>query len=419
MEREYNLVYVMNFDFICNLNHKKKIAIWKDYDGNETEKDELTKVLLEPFLKNLMKFSGCNHIILSELSEHWGCFRKSLYYDFDKDKLYQSTVNTKDKERSYRSGSLVHLSNLIDKINRESRIQKFVNLEEVEPNVLKDVERFCCFLHERDFVLKIQEGINFEVSMCYLDDKIKEELISQYDRYPYLSTVALYYYLMDSPEKFINFLYKKIDSIILSQGFISKLQKSTYGSTYSSTYGLDREIASSVKSRVDKIVREKDIAISNFKKYILNEIRYDVVKKASSNVYFNLLSISNVSGVSFVDEKQDINDFVNINHPLRCKWNNYDMHCNEKDIREIEGIKFNFSEENHMIFEMNVMPKCYAPSNTYIIDVNYSFKKQGRFLYLKDNISEKTSKEELKNLPIFINQISIYTSDSVKKDWDN
>ena len=39
--------------------------------------------------------------------------------------------------------------------------------------------------------------------------------------------------------------------------------------------------------------------------------------------------------------------------------------------------------------------------------------------YLKDNISEKTSKEELKNLPIFINQISIYTSDSVKKDWDN
>ena len=69
-----------------------------------------------------------------------------------------------------------------------------------------------------------------------------------------------------------------------------------------------------------------------------------------------------------------------------------------------------------IIFEAKIIPKCYSPSVSYIIQVNYSFDEQGRFLFLKDNMEDNLIEEEFKNLPILIHEINIYNSKIVNKD---
>ena len=413
MKKIYNLKYYMERDDMYKFTGCNGFDVWAENEnGKLLGESELAKVLLEPFLKNLFKFSECYCITLNEINDDWGYFKEDIFYDSLEDKLY---VQMMDDEDDYPSESIVILEKLLEGMKERSHVEEFVNLRKISRELMSEMERFCYFLYEHDIVKMFEyekSRVGFTLNKKSINDSIQEHLINQYDKFPRLSTLAFYYSLINSLEELTSILYNILNEIVLSRGFISRSDDFIYRYC-------DKEMVSKVKDKIEAIIKKEDVTIDNFKNTVLNEIKYDMVEKGISRVCFNLLSISNVNGVTLVDEKQDINDFVNISHPLKCKWNNYDMHCNEKDIREIKGVKFNFSEENHMIFEMNVMPKCYAPSNTYIIDVNYSFKKQGRFLYLKDNISEKTSKEELKNLPIFINQMNVYTSDLVKKDWDN
>ena len=422
MARIYNLEYHRSYDFICKFNSCKKVTVWRKNEGEQANEKDIAKILLEPFLKNLMRFSYSPGILLNEITGD-ECFRESLDYDYDKKSLYIDIIDEDDWDDNWEKtpSRMIVLKNLIKAIKDNEFIQKFVDLNKLSNEVLKELDRFSYMLYKEDY-LKEVKSIRYyytRLSDYNINSKILEELISQYDKFPRLSTVAFYYYLIDESDKFITLVKNKLDQVIMSSGFIQESNDFIY------SY-MNNKNMSYIENKVQGMINKKDITINNFKDLILNGIKHDIIEEASSNVLFNLLSISNMNGISFTDkiyeiteDREDILKDLNYYHPLKCKWERFNRYAPKSDIRMIEGVKFDFGLENHMIFEMKVIPKCYAPSVIYIVDISYSFKEIGRFLFLKDDIEEEVTKDELKNLPIMINKMEVYSFDIIKENWNN
>lgn len=410
-------------DFIFKLSRGVDISIWKEYDrfNNYKEKAEL---LLTPFLKELIIKSRCYSIILKEYCgddfyrESICCSKDDFYIEIEDDEWYDEDEDESNEyKENYENIQLsreIRLSDLIKAIKNNQSIQKFTNLNKLSSNAIKDIDRFCYEVYTEEYKEDIK-NIRFrylEIDKFLLDKRIKEKLIGNYDKYPILSVLATYHYLIESND-LINLICDKLNKIILSCGFISCSEKYVYDLP-------DRRKFSKSIEKIEALIYKKDITINSFKKYILDGIKDDIVDNDLANVHFNMVNMSKIDGITFLNlndiDEEKVCKHLNMLHPFKYKNASYYKFDKESDIRKVENTKFNFAGENYMIFEAKIIPKCYSHSVSYIIQVNYSFDEQGRFLFLKDNMEDNLIEEEFKNLPILVHEINIYNSRIVNKD---
>ena len=66
-----------------------------------------------------------------------------------------------------------------------------------------------------------------------------------------------------------------------------------------------------------------------------------------------------------------------------------------------------------MIFNIKISPRCYAPVKHYTLQVEYCFKDEDRFAFLKDYKDEDISESDLLDLPIAISKINIYNPEII------
>lgn len=392
-----------------------KIAIWSNFQ-RFSDYEKKASLLVTPFVKELIKQSECYRLVLKQYYDEDDYYKESimisnnsLYVKSEKYGYDYEDVNLESNE-PYR----IDLKDLIEVMKNNEEIQNFINLKNLSGDKLLEIERFVYELYIEDYQKYMNNEIEvFRINPSLIEQKIKDKTMGEHEKYPTLSILSTYYFLIKSLDfneafltksnEFTELIYEKVTNLVLSQGFITKYQDSVYN------FPMQYESKRKAIEELNKLTINKTIKINTIIKSVLNNIKPNIVDKTKSDIYFSYITnSSNKAIIKDSDKNTDYEYYVDKFHPYKIGEAPYRRYKKEKDIRIIEDTEYNFSTENYILYEAKIVPRCYAPSRTYIVQVSYSFVEQGRFFYLKDGLEDNITEEELKNLPITIHEIDIF-----------
>lgn len=437
--KKYNKFEFYGFEnFIEHLAHSADLPLFSKYDVySYKDIKKISHILLMPFLKNLFEQGHCYRLELARYEDYDDDYDiESLHYsknynknnglyitidgDYYEDDYYIDENNEDSYAYLYNLEIVrgISFDNLINALKINKSVQELINLEDISPEILRELNKFC-YKEYLDIKAKYNNPYHLEygISRWRLEKSIASKVFNNYEEYPKLSLLVIYYALIKSNE-LTDLIGYKIGEMLLSQGFTYLAENEIY------IIHKKEEDLLSIK-KIAEITNRKKITINNIRKTVLNEIKNDIVDADLSAVSISPISLHNTKELDFCEgiDKKELR-YINKNNLYSYK--NYkaeDGHIryasnNERkftynDIREVGDSKVNFNGFNYMIFDIKVSPRCYAPAKHYTLQVEYCFKDENRFAFLKDYKDEDISESDLLDLPIAISRINIYNPDII------